>query len=131
MPLHDLQSRGPAPRLQHSYTLMEFGPVYRESRKSTRVRLQLVIEARGLAQKQTCRGETHVVNLHGALISAPLTFHLGMEVEIYVILTDKRARATVVYIDPEEPHKYGIALKEPHNIWGISLPPGDWQSSEQ
>jgi hypothetical protein len=61
------------------------------------------------------------VNLHGALISAPLTFHLGLEVEIYVILTDKHAIATVVYIDPDEPHNYGIALKEPQKIFGESL----------
>jgi hypothetical protein len=65
------------------------------------------------------------------LISAPLTFHLGAEVKIYVILTDKHAIATVVYIDPDVPYNYGIELKEPHNIWGISLPPDDWQDPER
>jgi hypothetical protein len=51
-----------------------------------------------------------------------------MEVEIHVILTDKRAAAKVVYIDPDQPRHCGVALQQPHNIWGLSLPPDDWQA---
>jgi hypothetical protein len=50
-----------------------------------------------------CDGETITVNLHGALISTAVLLRVGMRVEIYVILTDKRAAGTVVYIDPDNP----------------------------
>jgi hypothetical protein len=49
-----------------------------------------------------------------------------MKIEIHVILTDKRAPAKVVYVDPEKPLVCGIALDKPENIWGLSLPPDDW-----
>ena len=49
-----------------------------------------------------------------------------MRIEIRVILTDKRAAAEVVYVDPERPRHCGIALAKPENIWGLSLPPDDW-----
>ena len=49
-----------------------------------------------------------------------------MRIEIRVVLTDKRARAEVVYIDPERPQHCGVALAKPENIWGLSLPPDDW-----
>jgi hypothetical protein len=50
-----------------------------------------------------------------------------MEVEIQVILTDKRAAATVVYVDPDQPRHCGIGLEQPQNIWGVSLAPDDWR----
>jgi hypothetical protein len=37
-------------------------------RRSTRVQLRLIITAVGLAEGQSCEGETVTVNLHGALI---------------------------------------------------------------
>jgi hypothetical protein len=48
-----------------------------------------------------------------------------MEIEVHVILTDKRAYAKVVYVDPDQPRHSGIKLDEPENIWGISLAPED------
>jgi hypothetical protein len=49
-----------------------------------------------------------------------------MKIKIHVVLTDKRAPAKVVYVDPERPRVSGIALDKPENIWGLSLPPDDW-----
>lgn len=101
-------------------------PIVRESRRSTRVSLKIVIEAQGLNDPLKCDGETITVNLHGALISTAVPLCVGMEIEIHVILTDKRAAAKVVYIDPGHLRHSGIALAEPQNIWGLSLPPDDW-----
>ena len=101
-----------------------------ESRRSTRVPLKLVIEARGSTDRMTCEGETIVVNLHGALISTSVALNIGMKIEIHVYLTGNRADAEVVYVDPEKPRQYGIALATPRNIWGIPLPPEDWHEDE-
>lgn len=101
-----------------------------ESRRSTRVRLKVVIEARGLTEPLTCDGETLVVNLHGALISTSVPLRVKMKIEIHVIPTDKRATAKVVYVDPDRPKLCGIALEEPQNIWGLELEPEDWQKSD-
>lgn len=48
-----------------------------------------------------------------------------MKIEIHVFLTDKRAAAKVLYVDPDRPCVCGIELAQPENIWGLSLPP-DW-----
>ncbi len=64
-----------------------------ESRRSTRVGLKVRIDVKGLAEPLTCEGETIVVNRHGALISTTVQLRVGMRVEIYVILTDKRGRS--------------------------------------
>jgi hypothetical protein len=103
--------------------------VVRESRRSTRVRLKVTIKAKGITEPLACDGETQVVNLHGALISTAVTLRVGMEIEIHVVLTDKRAAATVVYVDPDQPRHCGIGLEQPQNIWGLSLPPDDWEES--
>jgi len=97
-----------------------------ESRRSTRVPLKVSIKAQGIAEPLICEGETIIVNLHGALISASVALSLGMKMEIEVYLTGKHANAEVVYVDPENPLRCGIALETPLNIWGISLPPEDW-----
>src|SRR5437870_3133384 len=107
---------------------MSSKPVVRESRRSTRVELKVKVEAKGRSEPLACDGETQVVNLHGALISTAVALRVGMEVEIHVILTDKRAPAKVVYVDPDQPRHCGIALEQPQNIWGLSLPPDDWQA---
>ena len=107
--------------------------VLREFRRSTRVALKVVIETQGtqgIAGNLTCEGETIIVNLHGALISTAVALKVGMKIEIHVYLTGKRANAEVVYVDPEKPLRCGIALAIPQNIWGISLPPKDWQESD-
>jgi hypothetical protein len=52
----------------------------------------------------------------------------GGRISIRLYLTDKRA-ARVVYIDPENPLRCGIELDEPRNIWGVRLPPDDWEET--
>jgi hypothetical protein len=106
------------------------GRVSGESRRSTRVRLKVLIEAQGIAGPLTCQGETIVVNRHGALISTAVALRVGMRIEIHVIPTDKRAPADVVYVDPDQPRVCGIGLVKPENIWGLSLPPKDWHEDD-
>jgi hypothetical protein len=101
-----------------------------ESRRSTRVPLRVWIEGQGISEALTCEGETVVVNLHGAMIVTSNQLHVGMSIAIYVVLTDKRASAKVVYVDPDRPLHCGIALDRPQNIWGLSLPPEDWREGE-
>lgn len=101
-----------------------------DSRRSTRVSLKVVIEATGVSEPFKCDGETIRVNLHGALIATTIPLWVGMEIEIHVFLTDKRARAHVVYVDPDRPGHCGIALAKAQNIWGLSLPPDDWHESD-
>jgi len=108
---------------------MSSKPVARESRRSTRVPLKAVIRE-WLTKALICEGETIIVNLHGALISTPVALSKGMRIEIQVFLTDKRAQAEVVCIDPEQPLYCGIELARPENIWGLSFPPDDWQESD-
>jgi hypothetical protein len=100
-----------------------------ESRRSTRVPLKVVIRE-WVTHSVVCEGETVIVNLHGALISTPVALCKGMRIQIQVFLTDKRAQAEVVYVDPEQPLHCGIALAKPENIWGLSLPPDDWIESD-
>lgn len=102
-----------------------------ESRRSTRVRLKVVIEAQGVSEPLTCDGETVVVNLHGAMILTGVNLHVGMSIAIHVILTGKRSPAKVVYVDPDQPRHCAIALEKPQNIWGLSLPPDDWREGER
>ena len=101
----------------------------RENRRSTRVRLKVGIEAQAVTEPLTCEGETITVNLHGALISTAVPLRVGMKIEMHVIVTDRRASAQVVYVDPDRPRLCGIGLEKPENIWGISLPPDDWGES--
>ena len=100
-----------------------------EARRSTRVSLKLQIVVEGGAESLTCEGETAVVNLHGALISTATRLRVGMRISVHVVLTDKRARAHVVYVDPDSPKHCGVALDEPRNIWGVPLPPDDWDET--
>jgi hypothetical protein len=100
--------------------------IFRESRRSTRVPLKVVIAVEGGTASLTCEGETIVVNLHGALIATAVGLNVGMRISIHVYLTDKRAAAGVVYVDPENPLRCGIELDQPRNIWGVPLPPDDW-----
>ena len=74
----------------------------RESRRRTRVPLRVVITVQGPPSLE-CQGETIVVNLHGALILTDIGLSVGMRISIHVYLTDKRATARVVYVDPREP----------------------------
>ena len=92
--------------------------------------MKVQITAKAVTEPLTCEGETIVVNLHGALISTAVPLRVGMKIEIHVVLTDKRARAQVVYVDPDRPRLCGIGLEKPENIWGVSLPPEDWNDGD-
>jgi len=100
-------------------------PTSRETRRSTRVPLKVAIEVES-AERLTCEGQTIVVNLHGALLETSIGLALGMRISIHVLLTDKRAPARIVYVDPENKLHCGVALNQPRNIWGVPLPPDDW-----
>lgn len=97
-----------------------------ESRRSTRVALKVVIEALGVDEALACEGETIVVSRHGASISSGTPLRVGMNIEVHVLITGKRARARVIYVDPERPSVCGIELGKPENIWGLAFPPDDW-----
>lgn len=97
-----------------------------EARRSTRVQLKVVIEAKGVTEPLTCDGETIVVNLHGALISTAVPLRVGMKIQIHVLIMNTRAAADVVYVDPERPRVCGIGLVIPENIWGVEVPPNNW-----
>ena len=97
-----------------------------ESRRSTRVSLQILIALLSLDEPLTCEAETITVNRHGAFISSSVPLRIEMKIGVHVILTNKRAKAKVVYVDPDRPRLCGIALEEPENIWGVSVPPDDW-----
>ncbi len=89
--------------------------MFRESRRSARVPLKVAIAVESGAESLTCEGETVVVNLHGALLSTTIGLSVGMRISIHVYLTDKRAKARVVYADPENPpalrHRTGSTTK--------------------
>ena len=100
---------------------------FHESRRSTRVPLKVVLTVEG--ENRKCDGETITVNLHGALIATAVELSAGMRISILVYLTDKRATARVVYLDPTNPMLCGIELDEPRNIWGVSVLPDDWSET--
>lgn len=99
-----------------------------ELRRSTRVPLEVSIEVEGEPDTPALRGVTAVVNLHGALIRTQQPLTAGARIRVTVYLTGKTAPARVVYVAEDNPLKCGIELSEPQNIWGMSLPPGDWDS---
>jgi len=99
-------------------------PFAGESRRSTRVRLKVVIETQGINEPLRCEGETLVVNLHGALILTAVSLRVGMKISIHVHITDKRAAAEVVYVTPDQPQHCGIKLERPENILGTIVATG-------
>ncbi|MGD0506149.1 MAG: hypothetical protein ABSA27_00010 [Terriglobales bacterium] len=52
-----------------------------------------------------------------------------MKIAIVAYLTNRRATARVVYINPTNPLHCGIELDEPRNIWGVSVPPDNWDEN--
>jgi hypothetical protein len=100
---------------------------FHELRRSTRVPLKVVLTVEGDSRR--CDGETITVNLHGALIATAVGLSSGMQISILVYLTDKRAAARVVFVDPANPMLCGIELNEPRNIWGVSVLPDDWSET--
>jgi hypothetical protein len=99
---------------------------FHEFRRSTRVLLKVVITVEVGGESRTCDAETIVVSRHGALIATTIELSRGMKISIYVYITDKRAPARVVFVDPTNLLHCGIELDEPRNIWGVPLPPDDW-----
>jgi hypothetical protein len=59
-----------------------------------------------------------------------VALRVEMKISIHVRLTDKRAAAEVVYVDPDQPRHCGIKRERPENIWGLTLPPDDWREEE-
>jgi hypothetical protein len=90
------------------------------------VPLKVQIRVKDGGRDLTCHGETIVVSLHGALLATETQLETGTRIMIRVYLTDKSAKARVVYVDSRDSLRCGIELDEPRNIWGISLAPEDW-----
>src|SRR5208282_1018900 len=109
--------------------LMPSTETFHESRRSTRVPLKVVITVEDGGERRTCDGETIIVNLHGALIATAIGLSNGIRISIHVYLTDKRAGARVVYVDPKNPLRCGVELDEPRNIWGVPVPPDNWDET--
>ena len=105
---------------------MSITNVPREARRSTRVQLKVVIEAKGVTEPLVFDAETIVVNLHGALISTAVPLRVGMKIQVHVVQTNTRAGADVVHVDPDQSRVCGIGLVIPENIWGVCHPPDDW-----
>lgn len=99
-----------------------------EHRRSTRVPLEVSIEVEGEPDTPPLKGITAVVNLHGALIRTREPLTAGARIRVTVYLTGKSAPARVVWVAQDDSFKCGIELLEPQNIWGMSLPPSDWES---
>ena len=104
---------------------------FHNHRRSTRVPLKVAIEVIRGKERCMCEAQTIVVNLHGALISSTVALSTDLHIRIHVHLTDKRANARVVYIDPQNPLCCGVELDAPRNIWGVSLPPDDWRDRQR
>ena len=78
-------------------------PIFRASRRSSRVPLKVTIDVENDAESLTREGETVVVNLHGALLSTRTGLSVGMRISVHVYLTDKRAntpRTCLLYTSP-------------------------------
>ena len=100
-----------------------------DQRRSTRVPVRVSISAlpgTGAAWE----GETIVVNLHGALVRTTAALTFGEAIELEVHLTGKKARAKIAWCGPAHSSMYGIALEQPENIWGIPLPPSNWNEDD-
>jgi len=100
-----------------------------ESRRSTRVAtdvlvaLDVLMEVPGESFRYA--GKTITVNLHGALLTTVAPLKLGDHVILHVHLTGKSAQAAVVFVN-HDLSQFGVELRAPENIWGVALPPQDW-----
>jgi hypothetical protein len=98
---------------------------FKELRRSTRVPLEISVEVEG--EPGEVKGATVVVNLHGALIRTAKPLQPGSRIRVTVYVTSKAAAAKVVYVAAHRPLECGIELELAQNIWGVSLPPNDWE----
>jgi len=103
-------------------------------RRSTRISTAIPLtisgeDAAGIKFKEKSR--TIVINKHGAKISTYHNLTLGADLTVENQLLGRSAQATVVWLGdkrtPRGPVEIGIQLSEAQNLWGIELPPEDWQ----
>jgi hypothetical protein len=97
----------------------------KELRRSTRVPLEISVEVDG--EPGRISGSTVMVNFQGALIRTEKPLQSGSRIVVTVYLTSKTAVAKVVHVAAQVPTECGIELERPQNIWGVSLPPNDWE----
>jgi len=97
---------------------------FKELRRSTRVPLAISVEVDG--EPGHVDGSTVMVNFQGALIRTDKPLQSGSRIQVTVYVTSKTAAARVVYVAAHDPLECGIELERPQNIWGVSLPPNDW-----
>lgn len=105
-----------------------------ENRRSTRVPLEtsieVSIEVEGRPGSLPFKGVTVTVNLHGALIRTVKPLEVGSCIYIR-LLNGEECAAKVVHRLPTNALTYGIELMEARNIWGVALPPEDWEGAQQ
>ena len=103
-------------------------------RRSTRISIAIPItisgkDANGRPFKENTR--TIILNKHGAKIVTVHQLALGAEVLLENRALGRTAKTTVAWLgdrpSAREPAELGIQLVEAENIWGIELPPDDWQ----
>ena len=103
-------------------------------RRSTRLSIAIPItisgkDASGRSFKENCR--TIIINKHGAKILTVHQLALGSEVVLENRALGRTAKTTVVWLGDRQSSKVagevGVQLVEAENIWGIDLPPDDWQ----
>ena len=93
------------------------------ARRSTRIATDVLVELQG--EGFAYAGKTVTLNLHGALVHVLAPLKLGDRVTLHVHLTGKSAPAGVVFVD-EAASEFGIELDVTDNIWGVAMPPADW-----
>jgi hypothetical protein len=96
------------------------------SRRSSRISSDVLVEIQG--ERFAYAGETITVNLHGALVRSSAPLKVGDRVVIHVHQTGKSAPAVIVFTD-DDPSQFGVELDNPANIWGVNIPPKDWENS--
>jgi archaellum component FlaC len=103
-------------------------------RRSTRISIAIPLtisgeDTAGIKFKEKSR--TIVINKQGAKISTYHNLTLGADLTVENQLLGRSAQATVVWLGdkrtPRGPLEIGIQLSEAQNLWGIELPPEDWQ----
>ena len=92
-------------------------------RRSTRIPTDVLVEVQG--EGFAYPGGTITVNLHGALVSVAAPLRLGDRVTLHVHRTGKSAPAAIVFADYTQ-RQFCIELENPENIWGVTVPPADW-----
>lgn len=93
-------------------------------RRSTRIATDVLVELKG--ERFAYAAETVTVNLHGTLLRSAAPLNVGDRIVIHVHNTGKSAPAVIVFAG--ESSQFGIELENPENIWGVAVPPDDWEA---